>query len=63
MAVVAKPEITPEQSIKRICSAVERCHKMLSPEVVSAFPELSPKLKKRFIKAISELNSAAARLQ
>ncbi|WP_417378694.1 hypothetical protein [Gimesia sp.] len=63
VAVVAKPEITPEQAIKRICSAVERCHKMLSPEVISAFPELSPKLKKRFIKAVSELNSAAARLQ
>jgi hypothetical protein len=62
-AVVAKPEISPEQAVKRICSAVERCHKMLTPEVQSSFAELSPKLKKRFIKAISELNSAAARLQ
>lgn len=62
-AVVAKPEITPEQAVKRICSAVERSHKMLTPEVQAAFSELPPKLKKRFIKAISELNSVAARLQ
>ncbi|WP_145308808.1 hypothetical protein [Gimesia fumaroli] len=62
-AVVAKPEITPEQAIKRICAAVERSYKMLSPEVQSAFPELSPKLKKRFIKAVSDLNSVAAKLQ
>ncbi|MFK7778842.1 MAG: hypothetical protein QM501_12110 [Gimesia sp.] len=63
VAVVAKPEITPEQAIKRICAAVERSNQMLTPSVQSAFLELSPKLKKRFIKAISELNSVAAKLQ
>lgn len=63
VSVVAKPEISPEQAIKRICSAVERSHKMLTPEVQSAFSQLSPKLKKRFIKAVSDLNSLAAKLQ
>lgn len=62
-AVVAKPEISPEQAIKRICSAAERSFKMLTPEVQSAFSEMSPKLQKRFIKAISDLNSVAAKLQ
>jgi len=63
VSVVAKPEITPEQAIKRICSAVERSFQLLTPEVQAEFPQLSPKLKKRFIKAVSDLNSAAAKLQ
>lgn len=63
VSVVAKPEISPEQAIKRISSAVERSYKMLTPDVQSAFSELSPKLKKRFIKAVSDLNSVAAKLQ
>jgi len=63
VAVVAKPEIMPEQAIKRICAAVERSNQMLTPTVQSAFSELSPKLKKRFIKAVSDLNSVAAKLQ
>lgn len=62
-SVVSKPEISPEQAIKRICSAVERSHKMLTPEVQSEFSQLSPKLQKRFIKAVSDLNSIAAKLQ
>lgn len=61
--VAAKPELSPEQSIKRICAAVERSYKMLTPDVQTAFPELSPKLQKRFVKAISDLNSLAAKLQ
>lgn len=63
VAVVAKPEITPEQAIKRICAAVERSNLMLTSPVQSAFSELPPKLKKRFIKAVSDLNSVAAKLQ
>lgn len=63
VSVVAKPEITPEQAIKRICTAVERSNQMLTPPVQEAFSELSPKLKKRFIKAVSDLNSVAAKLQ
>ncbi|MCH9654188.1 MAG: hypothetical protein K0U86_16400 [Planctomycetes bacterium] len=63
VSVVAKPELTPEQAIKRICTAVERSNQMLTPSVQSAFSELSPKLKKRFIKAVSDLNSVAAKLQ
>tara|TARA_R110002095_G_scaffold159356_1_gene138161 strand:- start:660 stop:1478 length:819 start_codon:yes stop_codon:yes gene_type:complete len=63
VSVVAKPELTPEQAIKRICTAMERSFQLLTPDVQSEFPQLSSKLKKRFIKAVSELNSVAAKLQ
>lgn len=46
---------TPEQAIKRMTSAIERCDAMLTADVRKAFPKLSDKVRQRFLRAVSEL--------
>lgn len=48
---------TPEQTIKRISSALERCDAMLTAEVRKAFPKLPEKIRKRFLHAVRELQN------
>lgn len=49
---------TPEQAIKRITSAVERCQAMLTPDVRTAFPKLPEKVRQRFLVAIRDLQKS-----
>lgn len=49
---------TPEQTVKRITAAVERCQAMLTSEVRNAFPELPDKVRQRFLIAVRELQKS-----
>jgi hypothetical protein len=46
---------SPEQAIKRMSSALERCEAMLTTEVRRAFPKLPEKVRQRFLRAVREL--------
>lgn len=48
---------TPEQAIKRMISALERCQAMLTAEVRRAFPKLPEKVRARFLHAVKELEN------
>lgn len=48
---------TPEQAIKRMTSALERCQAMLTAEVRRAFPKLPEKVRARFLHAVKELEN------
>lgn len=48
---------TPEQAIKRMTSALERCQAMLTSEVRRAFPKLPEKVRARFLHAVQELEN------
>ncbi len=51
--------LTPEQTIKRMTSAIERCQAMLTAEVRTAFPKLPEKVRQRFLRALKDLQQAA----
>lgn len=48
---------TPEQAIKRMTSALERCEAMLTSDVRRAFPKLPEKVRTRFLHAVKELEN------
>lgn len=48
---------TPEQAIKRMTSAIERCQAMLTADVRRAFPKLPEKVRVRFLHAVQELEN------
>lgn len=48
---------TPEQVIKRMTSALERCQAMLTGDVRRAFPKLPEKVRARFLHAVQELEN------
>ena len=56
---VDRAPLTPEQTVKRITSAVERCQAMLTSEVRQAFPKLPEKVRQRFLRALKDLQQAA----
>ena len=49
--VTEREKPTPEQAIKRITSALERCQAMLTSDVRQAFPKLPDKVRRRFLHA------------
>ncbi len=49
---------TPEQAVKRITSAVERCQAMLTSDVRKAFPKLPEKVRQRFLVAVRDLQKS-----
>ncbi len=61
-AVVEKPDVSAEQMVKRMTSAVERVNKALTPELIAALPDLPKKVRNRFVKAVGELSAKAAKL-
>lgn len=50
---------TPEQAIKRITTALERCRAMLTAEVCKEFPRMPEKIRQRFLIAVQDLQSSA----
>lgn len=56
-AATEKEKPTPEQAIKRMTSALERCDAMLTGEVRKAFPKLPEKIRQRFLRAVRELHN------
>ena len=56
-AVLEKPDVNPEQLIKRMTSAIERINKSLTPEAAQSLQQLPEKLRNRFVKAVGDLNT------
>lgn len=63
MAVLEKPKLAPEHTIKRMTSTLERMNKSLTPEMLEEFRTLPEKLRVRFVQAVSELSTAVADAQ
>ncbi|MBX3440081.1 MAG: hypothetical protein KF861_21505, partial [Planctomycetaceae bacterium] len=62
-AVSDKPELSTEQAFARIATALERCDKALTPDVLDHFTDVSPKTRQRFLTALKSLSSKAAALK
>ncbi len=61
-AVAEKPQPSTEQTFNRIASALERCNKALTPDVLDHFTDINPKTRKRFLEALKNLTSKTAGL-
>ncbi len=62
VAVVEKPQVSAEQLLARMTSALERMNKALTPQVLREIRALPEKSRTRFVKAASELGSKSAGL-
>ncbi len=60
--LATKPQLTPEQMIKRLTGAVERMNKSLTPDILKECRALPSKQTVRFVDAVRELNQKAAQL-
>jgi hypothetical protein len=58
-----RQEPTTEQLVKRMTSAVERCHGAMNSQFEKQFHKLPEKLRKRFLKAVEQLAEKAATLE
>lgn len=54
--------MNPEQTFRKMTSALERCTRILTEEVLAAFPELPEKVRLRFQTAVENLNDRTSRL-
>lgn len=61
-AAAPKPDVSVEQIVKRMTSAVERVNKALTKELIDALPDVPRKVRNRFVKAVGELSAKAAKL-
>jgi hypothetical protein len=57
-----RPEPTTEQLVKRMTTAIERCHAAINPQFTRQFAKLPDKIRKRFLKALEQLNEKTAGL-
>lgn len=57
-----KPDVSIEQVVKRMTSAVERVNKALTKELIDSLPDVPRKVRNRFVKAVGELSAKAAKL-
>jgi hypothetical protein len=62
VAVAEKPRLSPSQIAERIIATLERINRDLSSDVVTQFRKLPAGLRNRFVTAVGELSSKAARL-
>ena len=57
-----RQEPTTEQLVKRMTSAIERCHGAMTSQFVRQFAKLPEKVRKRFLKAVEQLSDKVAEL-
>ena len=62
VAVVERPQPSPDQVIRRLTVALERCNNALTPEVMQEFSKLPDDIKQRFTKATKKLLVKAGKL-
>jgi hypothetical protein len=62
VAVADRPQLSPEQAIKRMTSALERLNAALTPELLKQFRRLPDKQRNRFVKAAGEFTTKVAGL-
>lgn len=59
---VPRPEPTTEQLVKRMTTAIERCHAAINDQFCLHFAKLPEKVRLRFLKAIEQLNDKTSEL-
>lgn len=57
-----RPELTTEQLVKRMTSAIERCHGAINAQFTRQFGKLPEKVRARFLKAVEQLTEKTAEL-
>jgi hypothetical protein len=57
-----RTEPTTEQLVKRMTSAIERCHGAMTSQFVKQFAKLPDKVRKRFLKSVEQLSEKVAEL-
>ncbi len=57
-----RPEPTTEQLVKRMTTAIERCHGAMTPQFVRQFAKLPEKTRLRFLKSVEQLSTKTAAL-
>lgn len=62
VAVAERPKVSADKLLKKMTTALERMNESLSAEVLNDVRKLPEKDRQRFIKAVGELSSKAARL-
>lgn len=55
-----REEPSPLQVIKRLTTTIERCHVLLTPDVLAEFGGMPDKVRRRFIKAVETLEEKTA---
>ena len=58
-----RQEPTTEQLVKRMASAIERCHGAMNAQFVRQFAKLPEKVRNRFLKAVEHLSEKVGELQ
>lgn len=58
-----RQEPTTEQLVKRMTSAIERCHGAMTPQFLKQFDKLPDKVRKRFLKSVEQLSEKVAELE
>lgn len=59
---VERPEPTTEQLVKRMTAAIEKCHAAINASFSEEFSSLPDKVRKRFLKAVEQLNDKVSDL-
>jgi hypothetical protein len=54
--------LTPEAAVKRMISAIERCNRLITEQVVEEFPDLPEKIRIRFATAVENFNDKVTAL-
>ena len=57
-----RPEPTTEQLVKRMTTAIERCHGAMTPQFCRQFAKLPEKTRLRFLKSVELLTAKSAAL-
>lgn len=57
-----RPNLSVEQIAKRLTTTIERCHSLLTGDFIQEFGELPDKVRKRFLKAVEQLNEKVEQL-
>jgi hypothetical protein len=58
-----RPEPTTEQLVKRMTTAIERCHGAMTGQFTRQFAKLPDKIRRRFLKAVEQLSEKVAALE
>lgn len=57
-----RPNLSVEQIAKKVTTTIERCHSLLTADFIQEFADLPDKIRKRFLKAVEQLNEKVEQL-
>ena len=58
----APQSMDSEQAFKRMTTAIERCNRLLTDDILDGFADLPEKLRIRFVTAVENLNDRVSKL-